>query len=92
MTVEPWKVMCDEARGKPRCLVVDKKENQIAEVNPYRESWNEDAKAIAAVPVLLAALRHIVKHQDMIGGSMGAVSSTRRIAAMAIQHATGEVV
>ncbi len=84
--------MCDEARGKPRCMVVDKQGNQIAEVNPFRESWNEDAKAIAAVPVMLAALRHIVKHQDAIGGSMESMSSTRRIAAMAIQHATGESV
>jgi len=51
-----------------------------------------DAKLIAAAPVMLAALRRIVQHQDVIGGSMASVSSTRHIAAQAIQHATGEQV
>jgi hypothetical protein len=51
-----------------------------------------DAKLIAAAPMMLAALRRIVQHQDIIGGSMASVSSTRHIAAQAIQHATGEQV
>ena len=51
-----------------------------------------DAKLIAAAPTMLEALRRIVRHQDIIGGSMASVSSTRHIAAQAIQHATGEQV
>jgi hypothetical protein len=51
-----------------------------------------NAKAMAAVPMMLNALRRIVQHQDYIGGSMASMSSTRHIAAQAIQHATGEVV
>jgi hypothetical protein len=51
-----------------------------------------NAKAMAAVPMMLNALRRIVRHQDYIGGSMASMSSTRHIAAQAIQHATGEVV
>jgi hypothetical protein len=51
-----------------------------------------NGRLIAAAPMMLAALRRIVKHQDLIGGSMASVSSTRHIAAQAIQHATGEVV
>ena len=51
-----------------------------------------DAKLIAAAPTMLEALRRIVRHQDVIGGSMASVSSTRHIAAQAIQRATGEQV
>jgi hypothetical protein len=53
---------------------------------------NEDANAklIAAAPMMLKALRQIVRHQDYIGGSMASMSSTRHIAAQAIQHAIGE--
>lgn len=51
-----------------------------------------DAKLMAAAPMMLQALRRIVQHQDIIGGSMASVSSTRHIAAQAIQHATGEQV
>jgi hypothetical protein len=47
-----------------------------------------DAKLIAAAPMMLAALRRIVWHQD----AMTSFSSTRYIAAQAIQHATGEQV
>lgn len=56
-TVGPWKSLCDEARGRPRCLVVDSQGDQIAEVNPHRESWNEDADLIAATPDLLEACK-----------------------------------
>lgn len=51
-----------------------------------------DAKLMAAAPVMLSALRRIVQHQDVIGGSMASISSTRHIAAQAIQYATGEQV
>lgn len=51
-----------------------------------------DAKLIAAAPMMLEALRRIVRHQDVIGGSMVSFSSTRYIAAQAIQDATGEQV
>jgi hypothetical protein len=29
-TNELWKAMCDEARGRPRCLIVDKDGSEIA--------------------------------------------------------------
>lgn len=51
-----------------------------------------NGRLIAAAPMLLAALRRIVRHQDLIGGAIASVSSTRHIAAQAIRHATGEVV
>jgi len=69
-TPGPWKIMCDEARGKPRCLIVDQDGNEIAVVNPYRESWNEDAELIASVPVMAEALRKIVAWQDMDNQNM----------------------
>lgn len=49
-TPGPWNVLCSEARGRPRCLVVDAKDNEIASINPFRESWNEDAELIATAP------------------------------------------
>ena len=51
-TPGPWALLCDEARCRPRCLVVDAKGNEIASVNPFRESWNEDAELIAAAPMM----------------------------------------
>ena len=57
-----------------------------------RDEMLANAKLIAAAPMMLNALRRIVRHQDCIGGSMDSISSTRHIAAQAIQHATGEVV
>jgi hypothetical protein len=56
------------------------------------EDCKANAKLIAAAPTMLNALRRIVRHQDLIGGSMASMSSTRHIAAQAIQHATGEAV
>lgn len=85
----PWNLLCLEARGRPRCLVVDAKDNEIASVNPFRESWNEDAELIAAAPDLLEALQRIVSHQDYIGGSMATMSPIRYIAMRAIEKATG---
>ncbi len=52
----------------------------------------EDAKLIASAPTMLQALRDIVRHQDILGGSMAHLSGTRFIAAQAIREATGEVV
>ena len=68
-------------------------ESPIAELLDGRpEDAKGNAKLIAAAPMMLKALRRIVWHQDVIGGSMASVSSTRHIAAQAIQHATGEQV
>ena len=47
-----------------------------------------NAKLIAAAPDMLEALRRIVRHQDIISSSPGLATSTRHIAAQAIQHAT----
>jgi hypothetical protein len=51
--------MCDEARGKPRCLIVDKDGYEIAAVNPYRETWNENAALIARAPELRARVAEL---------------------------------
>jgi hypothetical protein len=56
------------------------------------EDCKANASLIAAAPTRLNALRRIVRHQDLIGGSMASMSSTRHIAAQAIHHATGETV
>ena len=56
-TPGPWSLLCSEARGGPRCLVVCPNDNEIASINPFRESWNEDAELIAAAPELLAACK-----------------------------------
>jgi|LakMenEpi04Sep11_1017361.scaffolds.fasta_scaffold00001_30 hypothetical protein len=62
------------------------------QVDPKEEWTDADLKLISAAPEMLKALRRIVRHQDCIGGSMASMSSTRHMAAQAIQHATGEVV
>ena len=88
-TPGPWSLLCDEARGRQRCLVVDAKGNEIASVNPYRESWNQDAELMAAAPDLLEAL-----HQCLLwvsgdefthGRNFGAGNAARD----AIEKATG---
>ena len=60
-TPAPWSLLCDEARGRPRCLVVDAKGNEIASVNPYRESWNQDAKVIAESPEMLQVIKRLAE-------------------------------
>ena len=50
-----------------------------------------NARLIAAAPMMLEALRQIVRHQDYIGGELAKMSTTRHIAAQAVRHATGEV-
>ena len=64
-TAEPWSLLCDEARGRPRCLIVDAKGNEIAAVNPFRESWNENANLLKAAPELLEALEEIRSDPDI---------------------------
>lgn len=64
-TPEPWSLLCSEARGRPRCLVVDEKGNEIASINPFRESWNEDAELIAAAPRMLAAIQGALRIADL---------------------------
>lgn len=61
----PWSLLCDEARGRPRCLIVDAKGNEIAAVNPFRESWNENANLLKAAPELLEALEEIRSDPDI---------------------------
>ncbi len=46
-------------RGGPRCLVVCPKDNEIASINPFRESWNEDAELIADAPRMLELIREL---------------------------------
>lgn len=56
-----WKILRDEARGRPRCMIVGSKGNEIVSVNPYREQWNETATAIVALPELLEACEDTVR-------------------------------
>ncbi len=58
-TPGPWSLLCSEARGGPRCLVVCPKDNEIASINPFRESWNEDAELIADAPRMLELIREL---------------------------------
>ena len=90
----PWKFLCDEARGMPRCLVVDDKGCEIASVNPYREQWSENAQLIAAAPALLKACRDMIaamndyecgvddpptiKHRNMMLQAMKAVKQATK--------------
>jgi len=64
-TAGPWSLMCDEARGRPRCLIVDKDGGEIAAVNPHRTAWHENAELMAAAPVMFEALRQIDAWHDM---------------------------
>ena len=57
-TPGPWSLLCDEARGIPRCLVVDKDGGEIAAVNPHRA---ENAELLAAAPELLAAVELFIE-------------------------------
>ena len=54
-----WSILCDESRGRPRCLIVDKDGNEVAAVNPYREDWNEVSELIACAPELLAEITEL---------------------------------
>jgi hypothetical protein len=65
-TPRPWSLLCDEARGRPRCLVVDSNGNEIASVNPYRESWNQDAELIAVAPEMFRLIQRFAT-ADWIG-------------------------
>jgi hypothetical protein len=69
-TPEPWKVLYDEARGKSRCLIIDDGGCEIAAVNPYRETWNQNARLIAAAPDLLAACQAFVDSDCQDGVSL----------------------
>lgn len=65
----------------------------ICEVYGVEDADNiANAKLIAAAPTMLEALRRIVQRQDVMSGSLARMSTTRRIAAQAIQNATGEAV
>lgn len=54
----------------------------------YRAYCDETAKTRKLIEVL----ESIVKHQDVVGGSMAKHSATRHIAAKAIYEATGRMV
>lgn len=70
----PWRVLSDEARGKPRCLIVDARGDEIAAVNPYRDTWEANAKLISASPAMCEALKvalnrmEVVRWVDSVGG------------------------
>jgi hypothetical protein len=92
-TPGPWDAIShDFGRTKVWEVVAGLKAETVVELSLFSPNAEADAKLIAAAPMMLAALRRIVRHQDIIGGSMASVSSTRHIAAQAIQHATGEQV
>ena len=55
-------------------------------------NWEATKRLIESVPVMVRALKAIVNHQDMMGGGLAKMSTTRHIAAKAILDATGEVV
>jgi len=40
-------------------LLVDEKGNEIASVNPYRESWNQDSELIAAAPDMFRIIERL---------------------------------
>jgi hypothetical protein len=95
-TPGPWSLLCSEARGGPRCLVVCPKDNEIASINPFRESWSEDAELIAAAPDLLAACKSFLDMWHR-AGPLGShqfekFDSVVRQCSMAVDKATGEVV
>lgn len=95
-TPGPWTIMCGEARGKPRCLITDKIGNEIASVNPYRQSWNEDAELIGASPELLAACKSFLDMWHR-AGPLGShqfekFDSVVRQCSMAVENATRKVV
>jgi hypothetical protein len=54
-------------------------------------NWQATKRLIESVPSMVRALKAIVNHQDMIGGELAKMSTTRHIAAQAVRHATGEV-
>ena len=58
-TTGPWRLLCSEDRGGPRCLVVCPKGSEIASINPFRESWNKDAGLIVDVPNMLEVIREL---------------------------------
>jgi hypothetical protein len=92
-TPGPWNAIGHKfAYAQAWEVVGGPKADTVAELKLFSQNAEADAKLIAAAPMMLAALRRIVQHQDVIGGSMASVSSTRHIAAQAIQHATGEQV
>ena len=63
-TPGPWQVLHDSARGKPRCLVLDDRGLEIAQVNHHRLRYCEDARLLAAAPELLAACRDMIEAMD----------------------------
>lgn len=60
-TPGPWNLLCSEARGGPRCLVVCPKDNEIASINPFRESWNQDAELIAEAPEMFQVIQRLAE-------------------------------
>jgi hypothetical protein len=54
-TPGPWAILDDDARGKPRCLILNDRLQQVAEVNPHFDAWEANARLIAAAPELLEA-------------------------------------
>ena len=59
-TPVPWSLLCSEARGRPRCLVVlEDNGNEVAAINTHLTEWNENAVLIVSAPELAEALREL---------------------------------
>lgn len=87
-TPGPWRVYCDEARGRPRCLIVDKDDGEIASVNPHRTEWNVNADLIAAAPQLFQSLLHAMTLLRVAGFELDGTATEKM--KEAIELATGQ--
>lgn len=67
-----WKIVSDEARGRPRRLIVDAGGDEIAAVNPYRDAADTDAQLMASAPAMLLACKvalSSLRHSGIVGRS-----------------------
>ncbi len=60
----PWMVLSDG--GKPRCLIVDARGDEIAAVNPYRDTWEANAKLMASAPAMYEALKVALNRMEVV--------------------------
>ncbi len=56
-------------------------------MNKEKPGSNANTKLIAAIPDMVDALRMIIKHQEIVGGSLSRMSTTRQIAKQALDKA-----
>jgi len=89
-TLGPWAILDDDARGKPRCLILNDRLQQVAEVNPHFDAWEANARLIAAAPELLEALQQCLQHIELDESMHGRPFGAGNVAREAIKKATGE--